>query len=45
MITFERANERCSLWFKDTKMKANHNKVIVLIVPSDAVPYGSKILK
>ena len=35
----------CSLWFKDTKMKANHNTKQMIDVNKSAVPYGSKILK
>ena len=35
----------CFLWFKDTKMKANHNKQERLVVEVAAVSYGSKILK
>ena len=35
----------CSLWFKDTKMKANHNLNVNIKKKFVAVPYGSKILK
>ena len=35
----------CSLWFKDTKMKANHNYPVHTQKILLAVPYGSKILK
>ena len=35
----------CFLWFKDTKMKANHNSAINAIWASCTVFYGSKILK
>ena len=35
----------CSLWFKDTKMKANHNCDSCYLLRDSAVPYGSKILK
>ena len=35
----------CSLWFKDTKMKANHNGLPFDQLIDEAVPYGSKILK
>ena len=35
----------CFLWFKDTKMKANHNKADRAIYTRAAVSYGSKILK
>ena len=35
----------CFQWFKDTKMKANHNKIDLVIVASVAVSNGSKILK
>ena len=35
----------CSLWFKDTKMKANHNIIEDDLPIVSAVPYGSKILK
>ena len=34
----------CSLWFKDTNLKANHNYGIVLMKSCLAVLYGSKIL-
>ena len=35
----------CFQWFKDTKMKANHNWCMELIYPIFAVSNGSKILK
>ena len=35
----------CFQWFKDTKMKANHNRPVVLILHFVAVSNGSKILK
>ena len=35
----------CFLWFKDTKMKANHNGIFQTIELITAVSYGSKILK
>ena len=35
----------CFQWFKDTKMKANHNKIYAGISTSVAVSNGSKILK
>ena len=35
----------CFLWFKDTKMKANHNHVATLFQTVVTVSYGSKILK
>ena len=35
----------CFQWFKDTKMKANHNKEYLLKGYSIAVSNGSKILK
>ena len=35
----------CFQWFKDTKMKANHNKSQIGEIFSDAVSNGSKILK
>ena len=35
----------CFLWFKDTKMKANHNVIVYAILDSPTVSYGSKILK
>ena len=35
----------CFLWFKDTKMKANHNANLVLNITDTTVSYGSKILK
>ena len=35
----------CFLWFKDTKMKANHNYYALLKVTGITVSYGSKILK
>ena len=34
----------CSLWFKDTNLKANHNKVLSKKSGEIAVLYGSKIL-
>ena len=35
----------CFQWFKDTKMKANHNEKVVLFLLVWAVSNGSKILK
>ena len=35
----------CFQWFKDTKMKANHNPVQLILYVEDAVSNGSKILK
>ena len=35
----------CFQWFKDTKMKANHNSAIIAAAVSLAVSNGSKILK
>ena len=35
----------CFLWFKDTKMKANHNGYCVPTPGVTTVSYGSKILK
>ena len=35
----------CFQWFKDTKMKANHNDVKALLPCMIAVSNGSKILK
>ena len=35
----------CFQWFKDTKMKANHNQVLQVLYKRLAVSNGSKILK
>ena len=35
----------CFLWFKDTKMKANHNLKYFNHSENYTVSYGSKILK
>ena len=35
----------CFQWFKDTKMKANHNHAVPLLDYAIAVSNGSKILK
>ena len=35
----------CFQWFKDTKMKANHNIDFETYSETDAVSNGSKILK
>ena len=35
----------CFQWFKDTKMKANHNSVVYFLSNKKAVSNGSKILK
>ena len=37
--------ECCFQWFKDTKMKANHNNISELEAFAVAVSNGSKILK
>ena len=38
-------NDNCFLWFKDTKMKANHNMLHYSHFSHNTVFYGSKILK
>ena len=40
-----RVPRRCFQWFKDTKMKANHNLLPLMLLPLNAVSNGSKILK
>ena len=40
-----RYTNHCFLWFKDTKMKANHNLVSIVVKAFTTVSYGSKILK
>ena len=35
----------CFQWFKDTKMKANHNGAVIVRKEGRAVSNGSKILK
>ena len=35
----------CFQWFKDTKMKANHNNYYLCTNKDNAVSNGSKILK
>ena len=35
----------CFQWFKDTKMKANHNSYLSIMINVFAVSNGSKILK
>ena len=35
----------CFQWFKDTKMKANHNDLVISEVIIQVVSSGSKILK
>ena len=42
--TFE-TKPGCFQWFKDTKMKANHNKLIDAYHKNGVVSSGSKILK
>ena len=34
----------CIQWFKDTNLKANHNEFLKLLLKSEAVFNGSKIL-
>ena len=34
----------CSQWFKDTNLKANHNKTYTFLQGFSIVPNGSKIL-
>ena len=41
----DEANKNCFLWFKDTKMKANHNCKCCNSDFNKTVSYGSKILK
>ena len=35
----------CDVWYKGTKMRANHNQIINLVVSHDAVTYGTKVQK
>ena len=35
---------RCVQWFKDTKLKANHNEPYQVILRASVVSNGSKIL-
>ncbi len=44
-ITAGKTYWNCFLWFKDTKMKANHNQSTVLHASTRTVSCGSKILK
>ena len=34
----------CFQWFKDTNLKANHNKKVILLIHDITVSNGSKIL-
>ena len=34
----------CVQWFKDTKLKANHNETILTLTLDDVVSNGSEIL-
>ena len=44
MDTWIEVEQSCSLWFKDTNLKANHNGERPLPYSGSAVLYGSKIL-
>ena len=37
--------DSCFQWFKDTKMRANHNNAFGFCIVTRAVSNGSKILK
>ena len=41
----QNSSGNCFLWFKDTKMKANHNGGSASGGQAQTVSYGSKILK
>ena len=43
-MRIDNAYRGCSLWFKDTNLKANHNQSVLLEYSIQAVLYGSKIL-
>ena len=45
LLSIFRKKRRCFQWFKDTKMRANHNERWVLLMKNLAVSNGSKILK
>ena len=45
MANYTGLRERCFQWFKDTKMKANHNDLTKATLGYLAVSNGSKILK
>ena len=44
-LTYWKSVDGCFQWFKDTKMKANHNIVVTHLCSIQAVSNGSKILK
>ena len=44
-LTYNEKHKRCFQWFKDTKMKANHNWCIANVIGFCVVSSGSKILK
>ena len=44
-MEIEVEHNSCFQWFKDTKMKANHNNYAFCPKMEDAVSNGSKILK
>ena len=44
-MLYETKPRGCFQWFKDTKMKANHNKYCCVGTCGTAVSNGSKILK
>ena len=44
-IRLSKKAKDCFLWFKDTKMKANHNLLLFVVCSLMTVFYGSKILK
>ena len=45
VLALRQAEARCFQWFKDTKMKANHNSNRLTLLHPRAVSNGSKILK
>ena len=42
---YSKINRGCFQWFKDTKMRANHNHTVMDYLTIIAVSNGSKILK
>ena len=38
-------NASCDVWYKVTKMRANHNIIIISHINGEAVMYGTKLQK
>ena len=45
LLEIKETKVSCDVWYKVTKMRANHNYTLIIFLPSFAVMYGTKLQK